>query len=60
MLSDERASMLPARASRLTRSYVRYRLGRADLQPVVMPNLPVFGEISCKTKAFEESLQDQD
>lgn len=60
VLSDERTCMLPARASRLTRSYVRYRLGRADLQPVVMPNLPVFGEISCKTKAFEESLQDHE
>ena len=39
VLSDERASMLSARASRLTRSYVRDRLRRADLRPVVLPNL---------------------
>ena len=60
VLSDERTRMLSARASRLNRSYVRDRLRRADLRPVVLPNLPVFGEVSYKTRAFEEMIEDED
>jgi len=27
---------------------------------VVLPNLPVFGEVSYKTRAFEEMIEDED
>ena len=45
VLTNDRSRMLPDRASRMARSYVRDRQRRARLNARVTPKIPVFGVV---------------